>query len=116
MAGSLSDLSSTVLYPSHRTSSTTTSTENLFSSMPFPRNGMSKYGPALRILDDQELEHRRVAPKLLVPPFISCRDDRTLAGDKIVVHAENAILCVSSTCPRGRARPKPSTHSSHHDL
>ena len=51
---------------------------------------MSKYGLALRVLDNQELERRRVAPKLLVPPFISCRDDRTLAGDKSVVHADRS--------------------------
>ena len=50
---------------------------------------MSTYGLALRVLDNQELERRRVAPKLLVPPFIPCRDGRTLTGDKHVMHADH---------------------------
>ena len=51
---------------------------------------MSKHGLALRAFDDQELERRRVAPKLLVPPFISSRDDRTLVGDKRVINADRS--------------------------
>ena len=50
---------------------------------------MSKYALALRVLDDEKLERRRVAPKLFVPPFISCRDDRTLAAYKNVLHADH---------------------------
>ena len=56
---------------------------------------MCKYGFALGVLDDQKLERRRVAAKLLVPPFVSRRENRALANDKRAVHADhNNPVCV----------------------